>query len=300
MTAPAVVSLSEVQATGKAANPYVRGLVRAFGRPQGILCTVVLLTLLFAAVAAPLLTSRNPITQQRGVELRSPSAAHLFGTDERGRDLFSRVLYGLRVSFIAGVLATLLGGGTGTLLGLFAGYRQGWPGAVLMRLVDGMIAFPALLLGIAIVGALGPGIKNITITIAVVNVPVFGRLACAGTLAEKAREYVTAVEALGARSRRVVFNHILLNVVPLLLVQAALAMGFSVLIEASLSFLGLGIRPPDPSLGSVIAASREYMRGHVYYPLYPGAVLALLVLGLNAFADTLNDGLNPRVVRRGR
>lgn len=275
-------------------NPYLRGLLRAFRRPLGLLCLAVLLGLIAAAVFAPLLAPNGPTAQLRGLELRAPSAAHPFGTDEFGRDLLSRTVYGLRVSFLAGVLSVLLGGSAGTVLGLVAGYREGWLGAVIMRLVDGLIAFPAILLGIAIVSALGPGIRNVTATIAVVNVPVFARLAYAGVLAEKRRDYVTAATTLGASGRRVLFGHMLINVLPPLTVQAALTMGFSVLVEASLSFVGLGIRPPSPSLGSIIEGSRRFMRQKLYYPLFPGAVLALLLLGLNALADTLNDGLSPR------
>ncbi len=279
---------------GRDGNPYIKGMLRAFRRPLGMMSGVILVLFVLAAIGAPLLSQIGPTVQQRGQELRSPSAAHLFGTDEFGRDLFSRVLYGLRVSLVAGVLSTLLGGIVGSILGLTAAFRQGWLGAVIMRLVDGLIAFPAILFGIAIVAALGPGISKVTITIAVVNVPVFARIAYAGVIAEKSREYVVAATTLGATGRRVLFGHILVNILSPLTVQFALAMGFSVLIEASLSFIGLGIKPPNPSLGSVLAGSKAFMREHVYYPLYPGAVLAILLLGLNSLADTLNDGLNPR------
>src|SRR5581483_2816597 len=211
-------------------NPYLRGLRRAFRRPLGLICLIVLLGLIAGALFAPLLAPNGPTVQLRGLELHAPSAAHPFGTDEFGRDLLSRTLYGLRVSLLAGVLSVLLGGCAGTIVGLVAGFREGWQGAVLMRLVDGLIAFPAILLGIAIVSALGPGIRNVTATIAVVNVPVFARLAYAGVLAEKRRDYVAAATTLGASGRRVLFGHLLINVLPPLTVQAALAMGFSVLV----------------------------------------------------------------------
>lgn len=279
-------------------NAYARGLLRAFRQPLSAVCLFALSVLVIAAVAAPALARYGPNLQLRQQQLAPPSAKHLFGTDELGRDLFSRVLYGLRVSLVTGIVSTAMGGAAGSVLGMIAGFRHGWPGAIIMRLVDALLAFPAILFGIAIVAALGPGLRNVTITIAVVNVPVFARLSYASVLAEAHRDYVQAAAALGAADRQILFRHILINILPPLVVQFALAMGFSVLIEASLSFLGLGIPPPDASLGSIFANSRRFMREEVYYPLFPGAVLSTLILGLNALADTLNNGLNPRA-RRG-
>lgn len=279
-------------------NIYVRGFKRAFRKPLGLLAISVLGILVIAALGAPLFAPYDPLIQHRGDELMSPSATYFFGTDERGRDIFSRVLFGLRVSITAGVLATLMGGVVGSLLGLFAGVRKGVVGAVIMRFMDGMIAFPAILLGILVVVALGPGLLNLAVTIAVINVPVFARLAYAGALAESVRDYVTAAESLGATTRRIVLGHILLNAMSPLLVQMAMAMGFAVLVEASLGFLGLGLRPPSPSLGSIISTSRQFMNGHWYYPVLPGVVLGMLLLALNAVADTLNDALNPWAARR--
>lgn len=275
-------------------NPYVRGVKRAFRKPQGFLCAVVLIAIVLGAIGAPVFTSFDPVAQQRGAELHAPSSTYLFGTDERGRDLFSRVLYGLRLSLVAGALSALVGGVFGSLVGLFAAVRPGLVSAIVMRTVDSLLAFPALLLGIILVVAFGPGLINITVTLAFINVPVFARLAYAGALAEKARDYVLAAESLGASTPRVVLGHILINALAPLLVQLAMAMGFSVGIEASLSFLGLGIRPPAPSLGSVISGSRNYMIAHVYYPILPSIALGLLLLALNALADTLNDALDPR------
>ncbi len=263
-------------------------------RPTGLTSLIVLFVLLTAAVAAPFLTRYSPIEMSPGVELSAPSVEHPFGTDEYGRDLFSRTVYGLRVSFVAGGCSALVAGVIGVALGLLAGFRGGKTEAIIMRTIDGLLAFPAILMGIAVVAALGPGLRNVTLTIALVQVPVFARLAHSTTLAEKHKEYVTAAIAIGASPRRVMLQHILLNSLSPLLVQAALAMGFAVLVEASLSFLGLGIEPPEPSLGSILDASRSKMRHALWYPLFPGVVLTLLLFALNGLADVLNDLLNPQ------
>lgn len=279
------------------ANPYLAAMRRAVRKPLGMVSIVVLGTLFLMAAAAPLIAPASPTDQLRGQELQSPSASHPFGTDELGRDLLSRSLYGLRVSLIAGVFAVAIGGAIGTLLGLFAGYWGGVGDAVIMRVVDGLIAFPAILFGIALVAAFGPGLRNIMLAIAIVQIPIFARIARAAMLAEKSRDYVQAAISLGAGGSRIVFGHILINAIPPLIVQMALAMGFSVLLESSLSFLGVGITPPNPSLGSILDGSRRFMREHTYYPLFPGAILTLLLLGLNSLADTLNEALNPRAKR---
>lgn len=279
------------------ANPYLAAFKRAARRPLGLVSMIVLAVLILAAAAAPLISPNPPIAQLRGQELQSPSASHPFGTDELGRDLFSRTVYGLRVSLVAGVLAVAVGGAFGSLLGLLAGWWGGWAEAVIMRIIDGLLAFPTILFGIALVAAFGPGLSNIMVAIAIVQIPVFARIARAMALQEKQKEYVTAANALGASGGRIIFGHIMVNALPPLIVQMALAMGFSVLLEASLSFLGIGIRPPNPSLGSILDGSRRFMRDHAWYPLFPGAVLTVLLLGLNSLADTLNDALNPRSVK---
>ncbi len=261
-------------------------------RPAGLTSLAVLLVLLGAAIAAPLLARYAPEVMTVGAELAGPSPAHPFGTDEYGRDLLSRTLYGLRVAFLVGGLALLMGGSSGTALGLVSGFRGGATEAFVMRVVDGLLAFPALLMGIAVAAALGPGLRSVAITIAVVQLPVFARLAHGMALGQRRQDYVLAAVAIGASPARVMIQHVLRNSVPPLLVQAALAMGFSVLIEASLSFLGLGIVAPEQSLGALLAASRSTMRHAFWYPLFPGAVLTLLLFALNGFADLLNDLLS--------
>ncbi len=270
------------------------GLWYTTTRPSALASLLVLLGLLASAIAAPALTRYSPIIMTAGAELQAPSVEHPFGTDEYGRDLFSRALFGLRISFVVGGLSLVLSGVSGVALGLIAGFLGGKTETLIMRVMDGLLAFPAILMGIAIVAALGPGLRNVALTIAFVQLPVFARLAHSTALAEKNKEYVTAAISIGASPLRVMLQHILVNSLSPLLVQAALAVGFSVLIEASLSFLGLGIAPPEPSLGSILDASRNRMRHAMWYPLFPGAVLTLLLFALNGLADMLNDLQGPR------
>ncbi|MEM3470307.1 MAG: ABC transporter permease [Thermoproteota archaeon] len=261
------------------------------GRSSTLMSILFMALLLAGAIGAPFVARYSPYEMIIGSELLPPSLDHPFGTDEYGRDLLSRTLFGLRVSFVAAGSSTLLAGAIGVALGLIAGYCAGLLDTIIMRIVDGLLAIPALLMGFAIVAILGPGLSNVTITLAIIQLPVFARLARGTTLAEKQKEYVTAAVAIGASPVRVMTRHILLNCMPSLLVQAALALGFSVLIEASLSFLGLGIKPPEPSLGSILDASRSKMRHALWYPLFPGVTLTLLLFALNGLADMLNDTL---------
>jgi peptide/nickel transport system permease protein len=272
--------------------PLVRGGFRLRAAPA--LSVAALLLLILLALAAPLLAPAAPEVQVHGLELQPPSLAHPFGTDHLGRDLLSRTLYGLRVSLLTGVLAAAGGGVAGGLLGLLVAYRGGAVEVVLMRIVDGLIAFPTLLLAIGLAAAFGTGLISIVLAIAIVQVPIFARLARAGMLQEKGKDYVVAAISAGADNFRIVFGHILRNALPPLVVQLALAMGQSVAIEASLSFLGIGIASPQPSLGSILDSSRGFLRGQLYYALFPAAALVLLLLGLNGLADTLNELLNPQ------
>jgi peptide/nickel transport system permease protein len=273
----------------RSGNPFVIAINRAMRRPMGIATLTIVIVMTALAILAPLISPYNPLEMVRGLELQGPTMAHWFGTDEYGRDLLSRTLYGIRISMVAGAASTVVGAAIGVLVGLLAGYWRGWLDIVTMRIMDGLLAFPALLMGMAIVAALGPGLRNVTITIAIVQIPVFARLARATTLAEKNRDYVMAAETLGAKPQRIMFQHVLLNSMSPLLVQMAMAMGASVLIEAALSFLGLGIKPPEPSLGSILNASQSKMRHAYYYPILPGLSLSLLLFALNGMADALND-----------
>ena len=192
------------------------------------------------------------------------------------------------------MLSTMASSVVGSTLGLISGYTGGKIDSMIMRCVDGLFAFPPILLAIALLAVLGPGLQNVTLVIAVVQIPTFARLARAATLAERNCEYVMAAKVIGCSPARVLFRHILSNALSPLVVQAAFAMSFSVLIEASLSFVGVGIKPPDPSLGSILYYSQSKMRHALWYPLIPGAILSLLLFSLNGTADVLNSLSTPQ------
>jgi peptide/nickel transport system permease protein len=264
-----------------------RGPMGAFG-----LATVVLLLLL--ALFAPVLAPYPPVQQHPGQELQAPGAAFLLGTDELGRDLLSRILFGARVSFIVGVLATAIGASIGVSTGMLSGYLGGWVDSVIMRFYDALLAFPGIIIGIAVISVLGASSINVAYALALGGMPFFARLMRSSVLSERERDYVYAARCIGARDGRIMFRHVLPNTLPPLLVQLSLAMGFAVLAEAGLSFLGLGTQPPDPSWGSMLNDSRAYLREAPWYGLWPGIALTVLLVGLNYLADALRDALDPR------
>lgn len=247
-------------------------------------------------VGAPLLTSHNPLAMARGAELRPPSTSHLLGTDQFGRDTWSRLVFGGRTSLAVGLIAVLVGGATGTGSGLLAGYLGGAVDLVVMRLYDGLFAFPGVLLAIAITAVLGPGVRTVALAVGIVTVPAFARLARSSSVAERQREYVVAAQSLGATESRVMFRHVLPSLTPVVLVQIQVAMAHAVLLEAGLSFVGLGTRPPWPSWGGMLNESRNYLEEAPWMAIFPGLALLLFVLGLFLLGDALQDALSKRTV----
>lgn len=264
-------------------------------QPVTLLALLVLLTLATLAAAAPLVTRYDPLAQNRREAFQPPSPAHPFGTDEFGRDLFTRVIYGGRISLLSGAAAVLIAFSVGVPLGLAGGFFGGKVDAAIMRFLDFLLAVPAILLAMAIVAVLGPSAVNATLAVAVVSVPAFARLTRAGTLTLRAREFVTAARALGATDRYLMFRTILPNTLSPLLVQVTVAAAQAILLEAALSFLGLGVRPPDPSWGQMLNTGRSFLHQSPWYGLFPGIALTLTVLSLNNLAD----GLQP-IVDGGR
>lgn len=270
---------------------------RLITNPQGMVAVAGLGLLVFAAVFADLIAG-DPNSQDAAARFLSPSLDHPFGVDQLRRDLFARTVHGLRISLLIAFVSVAAGSTLGIMLGLIAGYVGGWVENVAMRFVDALLAFPGLLAALAIITILGPGVRNVGIAIAFFSVPSFTRLARGQMLAEKHNEYVTAAQALGARPLRVIFRHIALNAIPPLLTQVALFMSIAVLLEASLSFLGLGQQAPDPSLGGLISASKSHLRVAWWYPTFPGATLAILLVCLNLLADASNEATSPWARRR--
>lgn len=238
------------------------------------------------AVVPSLFDVPNPLATSPESAFVAPSLHHLFGTDELGRDLFGRVIYGARVSLGTAMAVVVCSMAIGIPMGLLAGYAEGVIDTLMMRLVDVVLAFPAILLAMGLIAVLGQGMLNGAIAVAVVAIPGFARLTRASVLAQKEREYVLAARAMGAGHRRIMFRTVLPNCLGPLIVQAAFVATWAILLEASLSFLGLGVKPPTPSWGQMLSAGKDYLYQAPWYGLYPGLALTLTVLSLNALGDT--------------
>jgi ABC-type dipeptide/oligopeptide/nickel transport system permease subunit len=245
------------------------------------------------AIRASAIAPYNPTEQFPGSELAAPSARFLLGTDNLGRDILSRLIFGTQVSLTVGMIAVALSASIGVASGLLSGYTGGWLDALVMRVWDAVFAIPALLLGLMLAAAFQPSVTTVAVTLGLATAPTFARLARAGILTEQPKEYVCAARVLGATHMRVLLRHILPNVAGPLLVQVGLTMATAVLLEAGLSFLGLGVQPPQPSWGSMLAESREYLRQAPWFGLFPGVSVILLVLALSAVSDTVRDVLDP-------
>jgi ABC-type dipeptide/oligopeptide/nickel transport system permease subunit len=267
--------------------------------PRVLLGGAVVVLLILVALLAPAIVPYDPIDVDPGQSLEAPSFKHWLGTDDLGRDVMSRVAMGSRVSLSVGMISVVIGLVVGVSLGLAAGYFGGAVDLVAMRIIDALLAFPALLLAISITAALGPQIWNAMIAIGVVAIPAYTRLTRAQVLSVREREYVTATRALGASSWRIVLRHILPNISNSLVVQASLSTAFAILAEASLSFLGLGAQPPTPSWGQDINYSQRYLTNMLWWmSAGPGIAIFLAVLSFNFLGDALRDALDPHLRRR--
>lgn len=253
-----------------------------------------LLVLALAGAAAPLLSSRDPFAIELGARLDPPRAAHPLGQDTLGRDVLVRVLYGARVSLAVATAAVALTLALGVLLGAVAGYAGGWVDEVFTRIVDVLLAFPGLLLAIALAAVLGPSLRNVVLALSVLGWTAYARLARAEVATLRHREYVQAAEALGARPARVILHHLLPLAAPALLVQATFGMAGAIVAEASLSFLGLGAPPPLPSWGAMIEEGRPFLLVAPHLTVFPGLALAFAVLALQLLGDGLRDLLDVR------
>ena len=269
--------------------------VKRFTRNRAALVGLALVVVLAAvALLAPVLAPYAPDAQNLRARLRPPSGEHWFGTDEFGRDILSRVLFGARVSLLTGLVPVLVAALIGSALGLVAGFYRGRLDAVLMRVMDVLLAFPSLLLALAVVGTLGPGLENAVIAVAIVGIPSYARIVRSVVIAAREEDFVTAAKALGARDPRLLLKHVLPSALGALSVQATLGIGFAILSMAGLSFLGLGVQPPTADWGEMLARGRRYLPGSPWLLLYPGAAISLTVLAFNLLGDGLRDALDPR------
>lgn len=247
-----------------------------------------------AAVAGPILTPFDPAGQELALRLARPSATHPFGLDELGRDVLARVLAGARISFLVGLTVVTVSAAIGTLLGAIAGYFGGLLDDVIGRIVDVLLAFPGLLLAIALVAVLGPSLGHVLFALTIIGWVGYARLVRGQVLRARELEYVQAARALGAATTRILWRHVIPSAIPAIIVQATLGMAGAIIGEASLSFLGLGVQPPTPSWGTMLTGGRSHILDAPHVTVFPGLAIALLVLGLNFLGDGLRDRLDPR------
>lgn len=263
---------------------------------RGQIALLILGVFVLAALLADVIAPYHYETQLRGARLLPPSWAHPFGTDEVSRDLLSRMIYGVRISLLVSLGAVAIGMPIGVAIGYTGGYLGRWVDAILMRLVDTMLAFPGILVALVVLTVLGTGTREVAITLGIGAIPVFARLARGQMLQEKERDYVMAARTLGAGPVRIIMRHAAINTLPPLMIQAALVMAFAIIAEASLSFLGLGASPPTPTIGLILNASREFLvLGAWWFVIVPIGALALLLIALNFLADAILEATSPYV-----
>jgi len=263
--------------------------------PLAILGVVIIALNVLLAVFAPSLSPFDPYGMDLGNRLFAPGATHLFGTDQLGRDILSRVIWGSRISFEIGAVVVILSVVIGVSLGLVAGYAGGWVDETLMRITDIFLAFPALVLAIFIEGAIGPGLTNAILAIAVVSWPTYARLVRGSAMSIKENEFIEAAHAVGEGKIRIIFGHIFPNLLSPITVQSTLDMGGAVLTAAGLSFIGFGVQPPTAEWGAMVSTGRDYIAFAWWMTAFPGLAIFLFVLGFNLLGDWLNDYLNPRL-----
>ena len=268
-------------------------------KPLGAIGGGILLVMIFVAVFAPYIATTDPTVQDANVRLAAPSSQAWFGVDNHGRDVFSRVVYGARISFYVGIMAVLIGTITGVILGVSSSYAGGWFDLLIQRVVDALLGFPSIVLAMVLVVALGPSMTNVTLAIGLILIPRMTRLSRSSALSVKEEVYVTAAQAVGCSGLRIVARHIVPNSLAPVFVLATGYLGTAIVTEASLSFLGLGIPPPAPSWGGMIqAGARGFMEAAPWLVIFPGLALSAVVFGFALFGDSLRDVLDPRL--RGR
>jgi peptide/nickel transport system permease protein len=262
--------------------------------PLALVGLGVVIVLVTVAVLAPLLTSRSPLAQDLSQRLKPPSAAHWFGTDELGRDIYARVLHGARITLVIVGLVVVMVAPVGLLVGTVAGYFGGWLDTVLMRVTDVFLAFPRLILALAFVSALGPGIENAIIAIACTAWPPYARVARAETLTIRGSDFISAIRLQGAGPLRIVFGHVVPLCTASVIVRITLDMAGIILTAAGLGFLGLGAQPPSPEWGAMIASGRKFLLDQWWVATIPGIAIFVVSLGFNLLGDGLRDVLDPR------
>lgn len=261
---------------------------------SAMLGMVIIVFFVAVALFAPWIAGQDPLKVSFTTIRKAPSALHWFGTDELGRDLFSRMIYGARASLLAGTVSVIIALAVGVPLGLLSGYFGGWLDGIISRITEALFSIPFLILAIALAAFLGPSLTNAMIAIGVSASPLFIRLARGQVLSVRNEDYVQSTRSLGASDRRIILRHVLPNIMPALIVQATIQIAVAIIAEASLSFLGLGLQPPDPSWGSMLNTGKNFMTQAPWMSILPGCAIFLTVFGFNLLGDGLRDALDPR------
>lgn len=279
----------------RAVGPWLEGW-RSFKKSKvSLVGAGIVIFFVLLAIIGPFIAPQGINEQDLTKRLLAPSADHWFGTDDFGRDIFSRIIHGARISLWVGFFSVILSVIIGSLLGIIAGYYGKWIDTIISRIFDIMLAFPSMLLAIAVVSVLGPSLQNALIAIAIINVPNFGRLIRSKVLSVKEEEYIVAAKAIGMRDSRILFSHILPNSITPIIVQGTLAIATAIIEAAALGFLGLGAQAPAPEWGKMLADARKFLLNAPWTMIFPGIAIMLTVLGFNLMGDGLRDALDPKM-----
>ena len=256
---------------------------------------IIVLVYILAAVFAPWISPYDPFAIDLVNKLQPPSLHHWMGTDDKGRDILSRIIFGSRLSLTVGFVSVLIGALIGVTLGLISGYYGKLLDSIIMRFIDVLLAFPGILLALAIISALGPDLVNVMIAVGIFSIPTFARIVRGSTISLKKVEYIESIKALGASDIRIIFAHILPNILSPIIVQGTLRLATAILTAAGLSFLGMGAQPPSPEWGAMLSNGRTFLWSAPHVATFPGLVIALIVIGFNLLGDGLRDALDPRM-----
>lgn len=279
----------------------LKGLIhRSFRNPVLLISSIMILLVVLSAILAPLITPYDPSEMNSKVRLSAPSVEHWFGTDQFGRDVFTRVIYGSRLSLQIAITAVFTAVVIGGIIGILSGYYGGWLDAITIRIMDVMVAFPSLLLALFLVAILGPDIKNLILAISLTRIPYFARLTRAEVASLERRPFVEAGRMVGATNFRIMIFHLLPNVFPLILVFATMDIATAVIAESSLSYLGLGAQPPTPSWGRMLTEARGFLGRAAWLSIYPGIFLMVTIISFNLLGDSLRDIVDPRLRRSNK
>lgn len=279
----------------KNSSLWLDSLSRVVKSKTSLMGLIIISLLIIVAIFAPQIATHSPTEQNIIERYQAPSGEHWLGTDELGRDIFSRLVFGARITIKIGVICVGISMVTGVLLGCVAGYFGRWVDQVIMRIIDIMMAFPSILLAIALVAVLGKSLTNAMIAVGIVGVPHFARIVRSTVLSVKETEYIEASRVIGAKNGRILFSHVLPNCLAPIIVQATLTVGTAILDAAGLSFLGLGAQPPTPEWGAMLSDGRSALQTAPWVVMFPGLAIFLVVLGFNLFGDGLRDALDPRL-----